>query len=158
MPWHDDIIQPKGQRMKKCVTNGKSAHCTQPFWSPWRWSGDLRGWIPPEGHLNSSQLARRGHTGPSQHPMCWPSWRLLCPTTTALLGFHLAACSPPSCLPQQPPHTQRPHEGLLHKWVETRSICPGAARLLSAWSCSALAAGDGVGVYLKASSGYPIWE
>lgn len=106
MPWHDDIIQPKGQGMKKRVTDGKSAHCAQLCWSPWRGSGDLRGWIPPEGPWNSTWLSLRGHMGPSQCPMCPPSWSLPCHAATELLGFHLAAPSPPSCPPQQPPHTQ----------------------------------------------------
>lgn len=38
-------IEPKGQGMKKCVTETNSVHCTQPFWSPWRSSGGLRVWI-----------------------------------------------------------------------------------------------------------------
>lgn len=158
MPWHDDIIQPKGQGMKKRVTDGKSAHWAQLCWSPWRGSGDLRGWIPPRGPWNSAWLSLRGHTGPSQCPMCPPSWSLPCHAATELLGFHQAAPSPPSCPPQQPPHTQLPHEGFLPKRVETRSVCPGVARLLFAWSCSPLAAGDRAGVYLKASSSYPAWE
>lgn len=155
MPWHDDIIQPKGQGMKKRVTDGKSAHCTPPFCSPWRGSGDLRGWIPQEGPWNSTWLSREGHTGPSQHPVCPPGWSLLCPADTEL-WFHLAAPSPPSCPPQQTCHTQLPHEGFLPKWVETRRICRVVAKLLFAWSCSPLAADDEAGVYLKASSSYPI--
>lgn len=105
MPWHDDIIQPKGQGVKKRVTESKSAHCTQPFWSPWRGSGDLGVCIGPEGPLNSAWLSSEGHTDPSQHPMCLPGWSLLCPRATALLGFHLATPSPPSCPPPQPPPT-----------------------------------------------------
>lgn len=156
IPWHDDIIQLKGWGVKKLFTDGKSVHCTQPCWSPWRGSGNLRGWICPEGPLNSPWLSWRGHTGPSQRPMCTPRWNLLCPAATAILGFHSPTSSPPSCPPQQPPHTQLSHEGFLPKWVEMRSICPGVARLLSALFCSRLVSGSGAEVDLRVSSSYPI--
>lgn len=97
--------------MKKPVANGKSACCSQPFWSPWSGTEDLRGWIPPEGPLNSTWLSHGVHTGPSQHPMCLPGWSLPCSTSTALLGFLLAAPLLPPCPPQQPPHTQLSHKG-----------------------------------------------
>lgn len=147
MPWHDDIIQIKGWGMKKLARDGKSVHCTQPCWSPWRESGNPRVWIHPEGALNS-------HTGLSQ----WPRWNLLCPAATAILGFNLPSSSPPSCPPQQPPHTQLCCEGFLPKWVKMRSIWPGAARLLSASFSSRLVAGNGAELYLRVSSSYPIQQ
>lgn len=115
MPWHDDIIQLKGRGMKKLIPDGKSVHCTQPCWSPWRGSGNLRVWIHSEGPLNTTWLSWRGHPGPSQWSMCILRWNLLCPAATAILGFHLPTSSPPSCPPQQPPHTQLSQEGFLPK-------------------------------------------
>lgn len=127
MPWHDDIIQLKGWGMKKLVPDGKSVHCTQPWWSPWRGSRNLRVWIHPEGPLNSTCLSWRSHTGPSQWPMCAPRWNLLCPAATAVLRFHLPTSSPPPALPIQL------STGVLPKWVEMWGVCPGVARLFLAF-------------------------
>lgn len=96
MPWHGDIIQPKGQGMEKRVTDSKSAHCTQPFWSPRRGSGQLGVWIHPEGplkvpgsHTASSQVSPHS---PCAHPA---GVALLCShSTTGVSSWHSESLSP----------------------------------------------------------------